>query len=188
MAKTVGRAKKTETFTTRLEPKERYVLELLARVSGRSIAKTLEEGIRLQAAQTKIHIAGRPEVSVSVDGLTGILWSPQEWKRLVSLAAIAPDLLTHLEECKLALLFQAKFICQEPERSKTGAIKYVTLSPRFVELAWPIIDERAELMAEGKPAPPPSLMEILKYHNGTQELDDSSTETIMLDFTTFNRD
>lgn len=175
MAKTTGRAKKTETFTTRLEPRAKYVLELLARVSGRSIAKTLEEGIRAQAASTTIEIPGRPELSQSLDSVMDVLWSPQEWHRIIALAAVSPHLLSHLEECKLALLTQSRALCEPPVYGKIRNIVSIEVIPGLVESAWPIIEERAQLMAEQKPARPPTIQDIEAAHgeplNLTMEAD-----------------
>ncbi|WP_462379559.1 hypothetical protein [Pseudomonas sp. Marseille-QA0892] len=187
MAKTIGRTKKTETFTTRLEPKTKYTLELLARLSGRSIAKALEQGIELQAKSTAIEITGRPELNQSLDSMMAVLWSPQEWKRLIALAAISPGLLSHLEECKLSLLFQSRGFCSAPIYGKNGALKRVELIPGVVEIAWPLIEERAEHMAEGKPAPHP-LMEEIKAAHGQPFGYTFQEDGMMMDFSTFNED
>lgn len=160
MAKKTGGAKKTETFTTRLEPREKYILELLARVSGRSIAKTLEAAIQREARETPLRVPGRPDISASVLSLMNVLWSPQEWKRIISLGAVAPELLTYEEECKLTLVVQSSALCSSVKRTSYGGIVSVEIRTRLIELAWPLIEERAQMMADGRPAPTPTVAEI----------------------------
>lgn len=160
MAKRVGGAKKTETFTTRLEPREKYVLELLARLTGRSIAKTLEAAIQREAGAVPVKVPGRPEISPSLQSLIGVLWHPQEWRRIIFLGGIAPELLTYNEECKLSLVLQSRALSQSVRMSSYGAIISVAVHPRRIELAWPLICDRAQAMADGLPAPPPTLEEI----------------------------
>ena len=92
MAKKTGTTKKTETFTTRMEPREKYLLELLARISGRSIAKTLEAAVQQAAKETSMNIRGRSEITAAE--MFGVLWFPQEWKRILWLAGLAPHLWT----------------------------------------------------------------------------------------------
>lgn len=185
MAKMTGRAKKTETFTTRLEPKEKYCLELLARLSGQSIAKTLEHGIRIQAKGTSVEIAGRPEVSATLDNMMSVLWSPQEWKRIISLAAVSPSLLSHVEECKLALILQSKTLCSTPTYGDAGGILSIDVKPRLIEIAWPLIEERAEEMAQGRPAPAPTLSEIEAYRE--QAIETSEDDGLHMDFSVLHR-
>lgn len=181
MAKRVGGARKTETFTTRLEPREKYMLELLARVGGRSIAKTLEAAIDLLARETKFPWRSHPtKREISLRSVMDILWSPQEWKRIVALGSTAPELLTFDEECKLTILTQSTVLCTLEERTPRGGIVTLGVYPRRVELAWPLIEERAQLMAEGKPAPPVTLQEI-EEHSG-EKLADPDHDSLQISF------
>ena len=185
MAKKVGGARKTETFTTRLEPREKYMLEILARVSGRSIAKTLEAAIELLGQEVKFpQRIGLSKRETSVRSLMDILWSPQEWRRIIALGSTAPELLTFDEECKLTLLTQSSSLCTLIERTSRGGIISVEVFPRRVELAWPLIEERAQLMADGKPAPPVTLEEI-EEHAG-EKLPDPDDDSLQIKFNTFH--
>ncbi len=184
MAKKTGTVKKTETFTTRMEPREKYLLELLARASGKSIAKTLESAVQEAAKQASMNIRGRPEIKVA--DLIGVLWCPQEWKRIVWLAGLAPHLLSYDESCKLELLLQSSAICNGVSRDNAGTVTQISLIPRAAEIGWPLIVERSELMAEGLPAPAPTLQEIEKLYGG--HIEEVGPEFgVTFDFSRFQR-
>lgn len=183
MAKKTGTTKKTETFTTRMEPREKYLLELLARISGRSIAKTLEAAVQQAAKETSMNIRGRSEITAAE--MFGVLWFPQEWKRILWLAGLAPHLLTYDESCKLEILSQSPAICSNVSRDNSGAVTQITIRPRLAELAWPLIVELSERMAEGLPAPAPTLKEIEQACGEPLSADQDHAMT--MDFTNFQR-
>ncbi|EPL9755136.1 TPA: hypothetical protein ACTL7P_000221 [Pseudomonas aeruginosa] len=184
MAKKTGVRKKTETFTTRLEPKERYVLELLSRISNKSIAKTLEEGIGLLAHETRIRIAGRPLEQYPLSSVVNALWSPQEWHRLLNMLAVSPGLLNYSEQCKVSILLKSKPLCDGARFNKDGALMFIEVVPALIETAWPLIEERAERMAEGDPAPPPTLKEIQEQY-GSSVLPKKHEDGLTIDYSTF---
>lgn len=132
---------KAGTFTTRLEPRDKYLLELVSRIRGTSLARTLGDSIRAQVEQEEIPV--------------NKVWHPVEWRRLIAMASLYPVAMTHLDECRLSVLMG----CTNMVRNvvMTDRLVSIELVPRCVEVLWPMICTVAERMANGEPAPSPRI-------------------------------
>jgi hypothetical protein len=107
-----GKLARSEIIQARLSPRTRFTVELLSRIERRTVSSLIETLIH-NAAQT--YSASNPE-SDSENGKTYTLpevinkaWHVEEPIRLVSLALVAPELLSPDEERICSLIFSTNY-------------------------------------------------------------------------------
>ncbi|HWW08137.1 hypothetical protein [Collimonas sp.] len=92
MALKISREAKKDVLTLRVSEKTRYGLDLLSRVTGKTLSQLLTESLEPLLQSAQLHL---PNTQSNLFNLT---WSPFDSDRLVNLAVTAPDLLTLDEE------------------------------------------------------------------------------------------
>ncbi|WP_426781184.1 hypothetical protein [Pseudomonas syringae] len=160
--------KKTDALTLRLDPRTKFLIELLSRNGHQSITGVIESAVSRLGNERRVKMPwGEASLSVASERL----WSPIESDRVVNLALFAPSLLTHEESCIAAVLEAASHIffnryevrgeqdvayrSHATERlrgvfredNELGTV-FVTPKRNVIRLAWDLITERAEEIAE----------------------------------------
>jgi len=92
-----SRAEKDKTLTLRISDKNKFALELLATIQGRSLSSIVMEALQepLKAGLTREKKEGRNIVPIYIPDVAYDLLPPD---RFVKLALAAPDLLTEREK------------------------------------------------------------------------------------------
>ncbi len=91
---------RTQVVTIRLDPKLRYLVELAARKHRRTVSSFLEWAAEQSLSRVLLHegTGYNGDEDVSVADMAGKLWDVDEAERLVRLALLYPELLTHEEQ------------------------------------------------------------------------------------------
>lgn len=160
--------KKTDALTLRLDPRVKFLIELLSRVGHQSITGVIESAVSRLAHDRKVGLAGS---ELSLAYASERIWSPIESDRVVNMAMFAPSLLNHEEGCIRAVLEGANHIFftiyevrgkadvdyrkHDIERmggtfqkSDDGQTIFVTPKRKTIKLAWGLIKERAAELAD----------------------------------------
>ena len=124
------RAAKTEVLSMRMDPKTRFLVEILARYRGQSISTVVERAI-LEAADNA-RIGGHDEERTWRD-----YWHVSDGVRALNMAADQALYPTYEEECRFAL---AKTHWPFFFTSSTS----LAARQAFVDILWPRIDEFLE--------------------------------------------
>lgn len=92
-------ARKTETLTLRLDPKIKYMIELMSRIKRQSITSVVEAAIESEAFEldTPVIIEGKRE-NWSLANAVSEYWSTDVVARFINLCAFMPELLTYEEQ------------------------------------------------------------------------------------------
>lgn len=160
--------KKTDALTLRLDPRVKFLIELLSRVGHQSITGVIESAVSRLAHDRKVGLAGNEQ---SLAYASERIWSPVESDRVVNMAMFAPSLLNHEEGCIRAILEGASHIFftihevrgkadadyrrhdvarmgGEFQKSEDGQTVFVTPRRRTIKLAWGLIKDRAAELAD----------------------------------------
>lgn len=160
--------KKTDALTLRLDPRAKFLIELLSRDGHQTITGVIESAVSRLGNDRKVKLPGG---DISLTAAIERIWSPVESERVVNLALFTPSLLTHEEGCIRAVLegadhiFFNKFEIRGDQdfeyrthdadalrgvilQGVDGATVYVTPKRRVIKLAWDLIRARAVELAE----------------------------------------
>lgn len=99
-----------ELTSLRLEPQVKYLAEIASRVQRRSLTNYIEWAIEECLKQAPIRPGGR-----SIADLMLELWDVNEPERLIKLAGIAPELLTHDEQLIFKILIDKSYNILAPD-------------------------------------------------------------------------
>ncbi|MCW2098136.1 UNVERIFIED_ORG: hypothetical protein EDF86_1565 [Pseudomonas psychrophila] len=160
--------KKTDALTLRLDPRTKFLIELLSREGHQTITGVVEAAVSRLGNDRRVKMPGG---EIPLASASSLLWSPIESERVVNLALFAPSLLTHEESCIATVLEAAGHIFfnryevrgeQDSayrkhasdllrgvfrEDDELGTV-FVTPKRKVIKLAWELIRERAEELAE----------------------------------------
>lgn len=99
--------KKTDALTLRLDPRVKFLIELLSRVGHQSITGVIESAVSRLAHDRKVVLASAEQSLVYASER---IWSPIESDRVVNMAMFTPSLLNHEEGCIRSVLEGANHI------------------------------------------------------------------------------
>ena len=143
-----GKLSRSEIIQTRLNPKLRFIAEVMARQERRTLSSLIEGLIEEAAerhkialvlterAQTDRYLLGKRKYqNVSMKAAADLIWSAEEADRFAALALFLPDLLTAEEEELWQTLVNKPYFWEHFE------INVETKSGKVVDKEWwPIID------------------------------------------------
>src|SRR5215472_12069759 len=90
--------KKSEIVSVRFDPKLKYLAELAARKQRRPLSSFIEWAVEQSLAEVSLEERNGETVTVATAEQIHGLWDLDESDRIVRLALIYPDLLTHEEQ------------------------------------------------------------------------------------------
>ncbi|WP_421526503.1 hypothetical protein [Pseudomonas yamanorum] len=160
--------KKTDALTLRLDPRTKFLIELLSRAGHQTITGVIESAVSRLGFDRKVPFG---EDEISLTGASVRIWSPVESERVVNLALFAPSLLNHEEGCIRAVLegasdlFFTTYQVRDRrefdyrahdfrhmhgafQQSEDGKTVFITPKRRVIKLAWDLIRQRAAELAE----------------------------------------
>lgn len=175
--------KKTDALTLRLDPRAKFLIELMSRLGHQTITGVIESAISRLANDRKVGLGGQ-DVALTV--ASEMIWSPVESERVVNLALHAPALLNHEESCISTVLETANVIFfniheirssadleyrAHDIRAMRGCLQqmddgrtvYVTPKRKVIRLAWDLIKSRAAELAEKGVCPDLSIDEVENF-------------------------
>jgi hypothetical protein len=106
-----GQGGQTAVISVRLTPKLRYLTELAARKTRRSVSNFIEWAV----AESLKQVVLREQPEITVASRSGYLWNVHEADRFVRLAHEYPDLLTHGEQILWGVIRSSRFLWRESE-------------------------------------------------------------------------
>ncbi len=131
---------RTEIVTIRLDPKLRYLTELAARKQRRTVSSFIEWAIERTLSEVILHedYNGDRPTTVSVREESARLWDVDEPDRLVRLATLYPDLLTHEEQVlwKLIQTCDALWNSEGEQQSRTRIPEQPQLDLDGLRMYW----------------------------------------------------
>jgi hypothetical protein len=128
------RGAKTESLSLRIDPKTKFVLEFIVRVTGLRITDVIEKAIREYASATKV---GENSYDNSAKNWLHY-WHPEEGMRTINLL-MDEDVPTSFEEDELRA-----FLKQHPEFFFRDKTNFTGLQEAFITVLWPKIEEYLE--------------------------------------------
>lgn len=160
--------KKTDALTLRLDPRTKFLIELLARSGHQSITGVIESAVTRLAGDRRVDGGQREE---SLAAVSALVWAPSESERIVNLALCAPSLMSHEESCIASVLDSAvdiffnvyeiggsadydyRMVDAKAGRggfrqSSSGVTIFVTPKRKLIRLSWDLIKSRALELAE----------------------------------------
>ncbi len=160
--------KKTDALTLRLDPRVKFLIELLSRVGHQSITGVIESAVSRLAHDRRVVMASS---ELSLAYASERIWSPVESDRVVNMAMFTPSLLNHEEGCIRSVLEGASHIFFTTyevrnkadadyrshafermggafQQSENGQTVFVTPKRKTIKRAWGLIKERAAELAD----------------------------------------
>jgi hypothetical protein len=134
---------KTETLSLRLDPKTRFMLDVLARVGGHSITTVVDRAIREAADRTLIYEIKDYNGNITDQKIWSDYWNPNEGLRMLNLLS-EKNYPTNYEEDELIAFTKTHwpfFYTNE---------KFTNLRNAYVEILWPNISKYLEKWREIK--------------------------------------
>ena len=108
-----GQGGQTAIISVRLTPKLRYLTELAARKTRRSVSNFIEWSVAESFKQ--VILREQPGADITIANRSSYLWSVHEADRFVKLAYEYPDFLTHEEQILWSIIRSNKFIWHKDE-------------------------------------------------------------------------
>ncbi|WP_143748696.1 hypothetical protein [Mesorhizobium sophorae] len=128
------RRAKTETLSLRLDPKTRFILELLSKIKGQNITVVVERAIRDVAGNTAITVETN-DFGAETSRTTWVdYWDPDDGVRQLKLLAVA-EYPTNFEEDELRSFTLTHWMFFYHDEKGTR------IRRPYVEILWPKIEE-----------------------------------------------
>lgn len=134
---------KTETLSLRLDPKTRFMLDIVSRIKGQSITIIVERAIHDAADSTNISVETDSYGNVTRSTTWKDYWSPVEGVRLLNLL-IEEDYRKSFEEEEIL------YFCKYHWQFFFTDQRKITIKDGFVDILWPKVRDYVELWKEQK--------------------------------------
>lgn len=108
-----GKLARSEIIQARLSPKTRFTVELMSRIDRRTVSSLIEklihDGAQTYWAENPTESSSKKNKKCTLPQLINDVWDVEEPVRLVSLALVAPELLTPDEERICSLILRTNY-------------------------------------------------------------------------------
>jgi hypothetical protein len=150
-----AKAFRTEVVTARFEPQQRFVLEILARYTGKTVSSLIDKAVS-DSLDKHLSAAMGTEGQLLVDIINQHMWSPFEADRFVKTAYAMKMLLNYEQQILWQLILETDSFWHYTALEREGGFPAIPLdSERFnfsaLRAEWDLLKQEAQTIVAGHP-------------------------------------